>query len=323
MCRKNKKRIIVSVVVPTVDPCLRLPNTVAALSKQTIDVDVYEIIVVINSNDRNAKLQCDAIASQYKNMRVVVESTIGRSFARNCGIRKSSGDLIVLMDDDIEVAPNHLESHLLHHANRGEGVAVIGRVVDVSAIRPWWLRNYFQARECGGSVSRDRREHVLPGHTFATGNVSIRRAALDRVSFRVEGEMQYFDPKFSFREDADLGFRLTRQGTTFVHADDIICKHDHPRGASGIAKRAYYAGYALPRLFRKYPECEGSERYLSASALTNVLLLFGFVVSFVPALAVGRVAPRLMYKVIGAGLAFFRNIGYARALHKESSVSRE
>jgi len=75
-----------------------------------------------------------------------------------------------------------------------------------------------------GSGEVDRGQLSVPERVFgATGAASLfRRAALDDVA--VEGEI--FDSRFhSFREDAELCFRLRERGWEVVYEPAALCEH--------------------------------------------------------------------------------------------------
>ena len=75
-----------------------------------------------------------------------------------------------------------------------------------------------------GSGEVDRGQLAVPERVFgATGAASLfRRAALDDVA--VEGEI--FDSRFhSFREDAELCFRLRERGWEVLYEPAAVCEH--------------------------------------------------------------------------------------------------
>ena len=86
-----------------------------------------------------------------------------------------------------------------------------------------------------GSGEPDRGQLALPERVFGgTGAASLfRRAALDDVA--VDGEV--FDPRFhSFREDAELCFRLRERGWEVVYEPVAVCEHRRKSSPSGARR---------------------------------------------------------------------------------------
>jgi glycosyltransferase involved in cell wall biosynthesis len=92
---KNKLRI--SVIVVTFNRANMLRDALVSLTGQTRSPE--EVIVVDNDSGDTTK----DVVFQFKNslnVRYVLEKTRGIPSARNTGIKTSTGDIIVFMDDD-------------------------------------------------------------------------------------------------------------------------------------------------------------------------------------------------------------------------------
>ncbi len=240
---------------------------------QTLSKDKYEIIVVDNaSTDATANVLA-RISSFHKNLIYIKESAIGRSHARNCGIRAARGELILLLDDDIEIDRDHLHCHVAYHRSSSQNLAVIGRVLDVSPIRPKWLQDYFHSRQLAGAKPPASLSQRNLGAYFITQSVSLKRSILDSISTGTGDDRSYFDAAFFMREDGDLGYRLLDVGVRFLFPDNILCNHHHPRTFASAVRRSYEAGYDLVRFFKKHPKMMGSARYMTESRLLNIVLL--------------------------------------------------
>jgi glycosyltransferase involved in cell wall biosynthesis len=95
----------ISAVIPTRNRPLYLHKAIASLLKQSRPLD--EIIVVDSSDD---KASLDAIKTEYLTFRIIWIDTIASvCFQRNTGVRESSGDWILLCDDDIELDADYVE----------------------------------------------------------------------------------------------------------------------------------------------------------------------------------------------------------------------
>jgi len=110
---------LISVIVPAYNEGLYIETTLRSLSNQSMDRQVYEIIVVDgSSNDETVD-----IASCYAD-KVIVQSGKGIGQARNEGAASSRGEILVHTDSDV-LAP-HAWLERLYSLMIGGAVAVCG-----------------------------------------------------------------------------------------------------------------------------------------------------------------------------------------------------
>jgi glycosyltransferase involved in cell wall biosynthesis len=305
----------ISVIIPTLNNGKRLSMQLQPLFEQTISQSRYEIIVVNNGSTDATSYILDKLSAQVENLRWVMEFERGRADARNRGIVESQGELIVFLDDDVEVAPDHLERHLDYHTQNAEAMAVIGNVVDISSARPRWLQEYIHSRQdivSGGYADLDSQ--IPLGLYFATGNASIPRNTLDLVAVDTQSGKIYFDPLLKRRQDGDLGCRLVKNGIRFIFADDIICYHRHPRNLGDMLQRSYEVGRSTLRLVNKHPEVSGGLKYLTRSHWLNLGLLITCLSLFGPAFLLHIIWKVPLNKVISGLLLYQVNRGFQDAL---------
>jgi histidinol-phosphate phosphatase family protein len=163
-------------------------------------------------------------------VRVVRGAARGPAAARNAGWRACRAEWVVFLDDDVEPEagwPARLEADL---AAAGPDVGgVQGRLVVPLAAgrRPTdWERN----------------TRALEGARWATADLAYRRAALEAVGG--------FDERFprAYREDADLGLRVTAAGWRIVGGERTVRHPARPAPAwVSLAKQAGNADDVLMR----------------------------------------------------------------------------
>ena len=165
-------------------------------------------------------------------VRVVRPARPGRgpAAARNAGWRACRADWIAFLDDDVEPEPGWLEALAADLAAAGPDVGgVQGRVVVPLPPdrRPTdWERN---AR----GLERAR---------WATADLAYRREALEAAGG--------FDERFprAYREDADLGLRITAAGRRIVTGERVVRHPVRPAPAwVSVAKQAGNADDVLMR----------------------------------------------------------------------------
>ena len=94
----NKKKF--SIIIPALNEEKQIFQVIESLKKQTIDRDLFEIIVVDN-NSTDKTFECATTAGADK---VIKEIIKGTNIARQRGVNESNGEIIAFLDADC-IAP--------------------------------------------------------------------------------------------------------------------------------------------------------------------------------------------------------------------------
>jgi len=116
---------LVSIVIPTYARPERLRECLAALARQTMAADTFEIVVVDDGSPQPVEPPADTSPTG-PTIRIVRQSNAGPSAARNRGVAEARGELIAFTDDDCLPTPSWLES--LVTAHRQSPDAVVGGI---------------------------------------------------------------------------------------------------------------------------------------------------------------------------------------------------
>jgi GT2 family glycosyltransferase len=208
----------ISVVIPTYNRHQHVLDTVRVLRAEAALVG-GEVIVVDQSDDGSADATRDALAGMPE-VRYLRHSPPSLPEARNIGIERSRGAVVLFVDDDVVPTERLLRAHLAAHAEPGVG-CVAGRVVEAIAGRN---RNTDRAGTRVDWLGRVYRhyDHPLPADVDAPpgGNMSFSRAALDRVGG--------FDREYlgnAALEETDFGFRVAAAGFRIRYVPDAELLH--------------------------------------------------------------------------------------------------
>jgi glycosyltransferase involved in cell wall biosynthesis len=105
----NKKKF--SVVIPALNEEKLIDKAITSLQKQSIDRNLFEIIVVDNGSTDNTF----SLAQKAGADKVVIETKMGTNIARQRGVLESMGEIVAFLDADSEAPSDWLsriESYL-------------------------------------------------------------------------------------------------------------------------------------------------------------------------------------------------------------------
>lgn len=211
----------VSLVIPTFRREALLVGTLrCALAQDVPDAQ----IMVVDQTPVHEPPTREFLAAHAERLEVVQLSEPGLARARNEGLARARGEVVVFVDDDTEFAPDFLSRHLAAHGAGADLVA--GRVIPPDravAPKPVWVDRLL--RFSGGmSCDRPGPTNVVEGCNFSVGRRAL--AALGG-----------FDEGFtgvSVREDADFGLRAHRAGFRVVFEPTASVVHlASPSGGCG------------------------------------------------------------------------------------------
>ena len=162
---------------------------------------------------------------------------IGLSAARNLGIRNSTADIIIIMDDDATVKEDFLAT-LDSNVKKLKARAFCGRLLDPNTKEPFAV--CYKGTEI---VDVDR----LNFRYFRGSNIIVGRELVAKAG--------YFDEifgsgvKYFAAEDSDVFFRIKKTGEKVYYLPDVVFYHVLPSAqpASKVYNYAYGTGAMLTK----------------------------------------------------------------------------
>ena len=239
-----------SVIIVNWNGLAHLQRCCAALDAQSLPA--YEIVIVDNgSTDGSVAWLSEA----YPHVRTIANPTnLGFAEANNIGIAASSGEYVVLLNNDAFPEPQWLTA-LLAIAEREPDVGMVASQVrllaapgtidsagiEVDTLGMAWNRHYGLPAE---------EEPAAPLEVFGPS----ASAALYRRNML--SEIGLFDARyFAYYEDVDLAWRARRAGWRCLYAPEARVYHVHSATGGKLSGfKAYYLGLNKWRtLFKHYP----------------------------------------------------------------------
>jgi len=214
-----------SVVIATYNRGTVLFDTIEMVMKN--EHPTFECIVVDQTPEPSADYfaRLADLKARY-DFEYVTLPTPSLTFARNEGIRRASGDVVIFIDDDVELAPNFIEQHLAAFDDPSIG-AVAGRVVEAKGDALQGTGEIGRLMPDGsaqGNFHLDRRVECDYGRGC---NMSFRRNLLHAIDGCDERYIGGF-----YREDSDLFARVKRLGHRVLFEPDADVLHLESDGGS-------------------------------------------------------------------------------------------
>jgi len=236
----------VSVIIPTYNRCDSVERALRALVHQTLAPETYEVIVSIDGSQDGTREMVTAFAAPYR-LSSVWQPNQGRAAACNAGIRIAQGEVLVILDDDMEPVPDCLERHW-HAQPIGSRCGIMGAVPMYCEETDPPVAAYVAAKFNRHLDNLARSDHQLTLRDFYSGHFSIRREVLMEVglfdeSFRIYGN-----------EDLELSLRLMKAGVTLQYSAEALARQHYSKDFLGLARDTIAKGRTAVLLASKHPE---------------------------------------------------------------------
>lgn len=223
-----------SVIIPTHRRPDSLDRLLASLTKQ-VAAPPFEVIVIMNLQEDESRLKnwATKLPLTWK-----TAGQLGVNRARNAGLENARGSVILLLDDDTELAdPQLLKKHWDHHqahpevAGFGGGYAFLPELSDLAfayhLIAMTWLLRY--RREPDG-----RTPYLIGGH-------ASYKSSVVRDGFRFSEAIQFGG------SETEFNWRLFEAGRKLVYDPFLRVNHHIDLDWRDLARKAFLQGFHSSR----------------------------------------------------------------------------
>ncbi len=213
-----------SVIIPTKDRLSKIKKVVQLLNQQ--NRNDFEIIV-INDGEKTPSLVSK------KTLKIYNSSKRGVSVARNIGIKKATGGILIFLGDDTYPHYNFVSEHIsFHNKYINSNYAMLGYVKWYKKIGDKLIYDFLDKGIQFDFGSLKQNKSVDVNH-FYTANLSIKKSFIE-----------LFDEKMSkpYFEDIELAQRLSRKGLKLIYNPKAVVEHDHVYNEEMLANKAFNSG---------------------------------------------------------------------------------
>lgn len=274
MSRTLSKKPLVSVIVATRNRTECLTSTLSSLDSQSYRP--FEAIVIEDGSLRDAGREVKNLSLSYPVTYRYIEKR-GRAGARNEGILRARGEILLFFDDHSQPCSTLLEEHVRHHLASGKHGGFRGRVE--------YLEGFTREAAWQRESLCSRLIHLLyannPVVRFGTHNLSVKRAVIEQVGSFDEEFTQYG------AEDQELGIRIRKGGYRLGYLTDALAFNIRlPKNPETVLARAVESGRMASILVKKHP---GYRRALGLHGLNRMIFLNRSALRFVREYTEGRI----------------------------------
>ena len=240
---------MLSVIIPNWNGARHLPTCLAALRQQTFRD--FETLVADNASQDGS---LDLLARDYPEVRVIrLDRNLGFAGACNAGLRAGRGDVLALLNNDTEAAPDWLAEVRAAFERHPEAGLIASKMLLFDR------RDTFHA--AGDVFKRDGTPgnrgvwqvdegQFAEGPVFSAngGSAAYRRAMLDQIGL--------LDEDFFFScEDVDLAWRAQLAGWQAIYAPRAVVYHKLAATGGGVTASFYDGRNFIYLLAKDVPGC--------------------------------------------------------------------
>jgi glycosyltransferase involved in cell wall biosynthesis len=239
----------VGVIIPTYNRAAMLRETLLALAQQSFPAGQLEVVVVDDgSSDDTAEVARQPYPFPVCYLR---QENSGDAEARNYGVRHTTAELLVFLDDDIIVAPDFLARLVADHGGDER------RIISGTEVEP---QEGLHEQERAALVGAPRQAAALGAEHVAPLNfvdLCSNNMALCRTAYLTIGNMD--DLGFSGSSiwcDVDFAYRARKLGYEFVRSPGALYQHRDYVNESleNQIRRSREAAFRAAVLFEKHPD---------------------------------------------------------------------
>jgi glycosyltransferase involved in cell wall biosynthesis len=237
-----------SVVVPTYNRASALRELLSPLLADPFPI---EVIVVVDGSEDGSMEVLDEIERGDPRLKPVWIQNSGATGAREAGLTQASGEIVLILDDDVRAGPGLAHGHAKWHATH-ERLLVLGYMPTAVPRKrtSGQFATYLYAEEYEDECKRYEVDSEEILKNLWAGNMSLRRR--DAI------EVGLSNPKFTARHsDRDFGLRCLKAGLTGVFDRSLHSVHAHYRSLPEFRRDSMAQGEGRARLHELHSDLLG------------------------------------------------------------------
>ncbi|MGN6180539.1 MAG: glycosyltransferase [Mucilaginibacter sp.] len=234
--------MFISVIISTYNPDIgRLTQTLEGLKNQTLETELWELIIVNNNSSTDILNNIDIYWHPY--FKIVKEPRQGLTNARLKGFGEAKGNILVMVDDDNVLGREYLANTLTLFNKYPDLGAAGGKSVPVfEAQPPGWIDQFYgnlALRDLGNEVLFAQWDNTYPTSAPIGAGMAIRtKALMSYLSKALSGQLLIGDRignSLSSGGDNDIVLEILKSGWKVGYFPSLGLQHIIPADRLQVA----------------------------------------------------------------------------------------
>ncbi len=236
---------MISVIIPTCDRVDILIRTLASIEQQNLPGVDFEVIVVDDGSKDSTARQVEGFKKNAKiDISYYYQDNSGPASARNLGVEKARGDIMLFCGDDSIFDKDMICQHCTSHRNNPNG-AVLGMALWDETINPSDFMRFLAPQGPQFHYNTIRNIFDAKFNHFYAINISLSRKWFEDVKFDTRFEMAAF-------EDIEVGLALEKKGLKIAYNKDAKIYHSHYYVPESFYEKMIRVGRSIVVFRNKY-----------------------------------------------------------------------
>ncbi|MHB1041653.1 MAG: glycosyltransferase [Eubacteriales bacterium] len=233
----------VSVIVAAKNEEQRIGRCLRSLLAQDFPPRNFEVIVVDGGSDDDTQ----KVVEEFP-VRLIVDKFGTLGHQRNTGVHFSRGEYVAFIDADCRAEPNWLKQLVETLDNSPEQfIAITGPNLVVDFDPPLAKTIYYMQQTLIGSGGSPQ-SYPVKGELS-----SVISAPNCNVIYRREVLLRYpYNNELTFGEDAEVNFRLYKEGYRFLYNPDAVVWHHRVSSVGALIRKMFNWGFVMARIALKH-----------------------------------------------------------------------
>lgn len=222
-------KILISVIVCTYNREHYIERNLDSLSRQSLSVENYEIIIINNNSTDNTGTICESFINNQPELQFAYfnEQNQGHSYARNRGIKESKGEYLAFIDDDAFVDFDYVKNIVEFFSKNQKVAAIGGKIIPIyEDEEPKWMTKYLLPLVAGLDMGNSPKE--FPGMQFPIGANMAYRTEIFKELGNFNTELGRKGTGLEGGDEKDMIYRLRKAGKKVWYVPEVLVEHIIP-----------------------------------------------------------------------------------------------